>query len=71
MEWKPIESAPKDGSWFLGCMSGSHPETGNLFVPAVVHWCPVGGWTENDLENDATCWNLSHWMPLPAPPITD
>lgn len=72
-EWKPIETAPKDGTWIL------------VFEPSdyqpcvhVVRW-GVPEWSGGDLtwvtvalgpnpdtyEPDAT-----HWMPLPEPPAS-
>lgn len=67
MEWKPIETAPKDGSTLF--LHSSKPDD---------HGYPwgvlMGGW-------DGDKWDLSHWkgassdgfepehwMPLPAPP---
>lgn len=55
--WRPIESAPKDGSSVL------------LFVPS--YQC-VGSWL-NTIEGGEWCsgeWDVepTHWMPLPSPP---
>ena len=62
-EWKPIESAPKDGNWILAC--GDEGKT-----PVVVQWDgpPSDGkphWVDND-------WMLrphvKWWVPIPDPP---
>lgn len=61
-EWQPIETAPKDGTQFLGWDQG-------YFI--VVYWE-----IDDDVEEDQ-CWRISysgdlmfptHWMPLPEPP---
>jgi hypothetical protein len=66
-EWKPIESAPKDGTRVLLWLKGN----GNEHV--------IGRW-KPQYEGDAFPWygdagyesfkeNLvTHWQPLPAPP---
>jgi len=59
MEWKPIASAPRDGTEILL----GHPD-GSL---AVGWWGKFGvniGWTDGDY---LMSWP-SHWMPAPAPP---
>jgi hypothetical protein len=61
MEWKPIETAPKDGTPVLGYHTGKM---------TTVYW---GLWNEWQLvepgayaeEDD---WRPTHWMPLPEPP---
>ena len=66
-EWKPIETAPKDGRdiW--------------LFVPKEVPGQLVGYWSADDggfwqyreqLVADVAGWidGATHWMPLPSPP---
>ena len=61
--WRPIETAPKDGSEILL----AHPD-GSMVV---------GWWRENGLHGRASGWSdgddfamewPSHWMPLPAAP---
>ena len=59
--WRPIESAPKDGSLFCGWREGKRP--------ALVHW---SGWAAcwasegQKLEYPGT--EPTHWQPLPTPP---
>ena len=71
MIWQSIETAPRDGTWILGVMEGTHPRTGVPFYPAVVHYIEDIGWSEKESEEDETCWHLTHWMPLPPPPAND
>jgi hypothetical protein len=62
--WQPIETAPKDGTWILGwAQSDSTPyrvSWGRNHNGSMT-WCTssfsfVGGY-------------ITHWMPLPAPPL--
>jgi hypothetical protein len=61
--WRPIETAPKDGSEILL----AHPD-GSMVVG---WWCEnglhgrVSGWSDGD--DFAMTWP-SHWMPIPAAP---
>ncbi len=65
MEWQPIETAPKDGSVFLGFAT---KDDKNGF--AVIYF-------DEELEEfcDAVfaekLFYFTHWTPLPAPPMTD
>jgi len=70
--WRPIETAPKDGTPILAWR----------FYPVAVRWdasAPTYKWDavhlggslpfhDNGFE-DGDC-NLTHWMPLPTPPET-
>jgi hypothetical protein len=67
-EWKPIETAPKDGTWFLGW----RPTTIKQDQLDTYQWCekPLGDppfWINAADSND---WyeQPTHWMPLPEPP---
>ena len=58
MEWKPIETAPKDGTPILACDEGSYPY--------IVEWFEYGSgvW----IGADKMYWSPDYWMPLPSPP---
>lgn len=62
MEWKPIETAPKDGSSFLAVtkcnkmLVANYGHTGILFISHI----GAESWNEDNLP--------THWMPLPKPP---
>ncbi len=80
MEWQPIETAPKDGTWILAI--------NNRRNQAVIIWRDdafdegdpdrtrgEGGWIHPFTTGyRSTFWNggcgsvPTHWMPLPEPP---
>lgn len=71
--WQPIETAPKDGSHFLGC-DASRPYEGwwtfNQMPPIVAHWwdsIDEEGFYASFASSDVPL-RLTHWMPLPTPP---
>jgi hypothetical protein len=58
--WRPIETAPKDGTLILASWAGS------ALHPIISRWLKNGqAWTHpfNKPVNSPT-----HWLPLPAPP---
>ncbi len=62
-EWKPIDTAPKEGIILLGYLP--HPRLDRRVYEGRWHeeqntWTSVNGFL---LHSDAT-----HWQPLPAPP---
>lgn len=65
-EWKPIETAPRDGTKVLAWRNGAleilrwdHIKVG----PLMAGWWFVGDRAVVDRDAQPT-----HWMPLPAPP---
>lgn len=69
MEWQPIETAPKDGTWVL--VWGPPAEDSDDDGPAaVVRW--NGYFWEMDATDDRGEFSPpfceTHWMPLPEPP---
>lgn len=67
MEWQPIETAPKDGTWFLGVMAG--------YRPTLVRWFndrkrDIEGWQDDEAEDPISPrdWPLTHWLPFPELP---
>lgn len=61
--WRPIETAPRDGTWFLACIA----EPG-FTRPRVVHFGDA--YDLYPITESASCWSRAptHWMPLPEPP---
>lgn len=61
--WLPIESAPKDGQWFLGWSEsdGHHVARAGYSATWVsLCWCQSADGPEEI--------NPTHWQPLPTPP---
>lgn len=75
MNWQPIETAPKDGTWILLCKAtdaDGKPITGEsfgLFVQRAAWW-EVDGWVDYCamVRDPNVFFNPTHWMPLPEPP---
>ena len=80
MSWKPIDTAPKDGTEILVCRA-TNADGKPIHVEAFGIFCQVASWWSE--ENDGTGeWIVymsqplekpvhfkpTHWMPLPAPP---
>ena len=80
MDWQPIETAPKDGTWMLvACRWIRDPEEEGLG-----DWCRIVRWAADerykgfpwatmDPEGIAFGGTIkegvpTHWMPLPEPP---
>lgn len=83
--WRPIETAPKDGTEILACwpkrkLDDDECPTGEItgYARCVTVW--QGFWIEPDyleahgsfyFEDEAFAANPTHWMPLqPAPKVT-
>ena len=71
MEWRPIETAPRDGTridiW------GTNPDGSGCRV-ANVCWGPVADWMGRERADwqhyHVDAFTPTHWMPLPSPPET-
>ena len=67
MEWQPIETAPKDGRYILGCSASyyfPHPVVFAAYHPnAEGKHC----WRNAKIGGHKIT-GLTHWMPLPPPP---
>lgn len=63
--WQPIETAPKDGTWFLATEDGEVDLCAWHKTPHV----PLYGFHFHSCDpEDAEECHPTHWMPLPAPP---
>lgn len=77
-DWQPIETAPKDGSWFLicrACDGESSYEVGSYLPLTHPGYEKVEGGLYRKVETVLYEWTgfnnphlATHWMPLPAPP---
>jgi hypothetical protein len=67
--WRQIDTAPKDGTWFLAVQKNMG---GHWMVPDAVHWTYHGYWTHQNSDNpDRMYHQPTHWMPLPSPPSNE
>jgi hypothetical protein len=65
--WRPIETAPKDGTRILGWC---YDEVETLYWCESV-WVTAGGaWVSEEARSDTMEYLPTHWLPLPAPPRT-
>lgn len=63
MNWQPIDTAPKDGTWVL--LFGTPG-----VIPHVGRWLDEG-WRNSHYGEREPYWRfsgLTHWMPLPEAP---
>lgn len=69
-KWKPIETAPRDGTPILVYVGGSHDIEGGAII--TVTWCRRwrGQWVEGWVlcMGSAPKINPTHWTPLLGPP---
>jgi hypothetical protein len=70
VKWKPIESAPRDGTPIIVCYAPHY--TSNGFLPVAVRWRSFHPNAKGkELFRDsagAKVEHVTHWMPLPEPP---
>ena len=64
VEWMPIETAPKDGTFILAWCE-------RWRAPATLRWGKVRGFSSRGFVTEggvARGYLPTHWMPLPSPP---
>lgn len=64
-EWRPIETAPRDGTEILGAWR--YGNRSQWFIEPVEYSEWTEGWSISWDHDDV---NPSHWMPMPDPPDT-
>jgi len=68
--WRPIETAPRDGTHILAKGvrgEASPPTTVHWFGPADLPGLRAGGWYISVQQDEGPKVHPTHWMPLPAP----
>ena len=66
MNWKPIDTAPKDGTPILVIAVEDHLKTSN--IPAVARFVRDKWRTIDEGGDHYSYWPLTHWMELPTAP---
>lgn len=72
MDWQPIETAPKDGTAILA-YSADAAADGRPYPMLIVAWGMPWEWTifsEDGTTQTGTDYEPTHWMPLPAAPVS-
>jgi hypothetical protein len=70
LEWQPIESAPRDGGFFIaGRFTGEKRNQDGLQAVDRWHDRALDGY-EGLGKFNAAYWPATHWYPLPPPPPT-
>ncbi len=68
-EWKPIETAPRDGTRFLACFLKNRYEQIFPIAWSENVYDEGFGWTLDAGGSAVLMYDqLTHWMPLPPPP---
>jgi len=71
-KWRPIESAPKDGTHVL-LFWNDEVLTGHWWPRGKVQYGAKGNWTKDRFGLGSTAhWSApTHWQPLPKPPAEE
>lgn len=64
MQWRDIDTAPKDGSKFLGYVDGDV----RFVAWTKTSHVPLYGFCTVDEGWESSLCHPAHWMPLPEPP---
>ncbi len=76
--WLPINTAPRDGTWFLITDQDGRIEAGR-YNPVTYHaYEAVGDGLYRRIERDGYAWEgfsnfhrATHWLPVPPPPVSN
>ena len=81
MKWRPIETAPRDGTAVMLCWAidangnpidwTRDPRTAGVFVQVASWWEGENAWVVycSMVQDPSLHFDPTHWMPLPAPPL--
>lgn len=70
-QWKPISTAPKDGTWILIYQPASMWQSKRAARQAVIrvaYWHQPANLSHDGFWLGGHTYRPTHWMPLPAPP---
>lgn len=68
MKWRPIETAPRDGTSFIGISSYTLDANDNPILWQVSYVGDGSFGQFQSVHDGEPFWDLTHWMPLPPPP---
>ena len=66
-DWKPIDSAPKDGTYFIGFCNAYPDKMWNVSWNENNQYFSLGVYDDEDRDL-IIIYDLTHWHPLPEPP---
>lgn len=70
--WMPIESAPRDGAYFLACGRDDGEPDGDLHFAAAFWHEGLQQFREGSPHDEhSALLYLTYWQPLPPPPTTE
>ncbi|MFT6474683.1 MAG: hypothetical protein ACJAUS_002408 [Qipengyuania sp.] len=74
-DWQPIETAPKDGTEILACDGNDRSPDYSIVAWDKNLWVAMADGAraieaQGDLYTDYVQPWVTHWMPLPDPPVT-
>jgi hypothetical protein len=67
-KWQPIETAPRDGTPFL-CFTPDDDFSSQTGIDLIWYEPSIKTYTM-DGDNEVPFAGITHWMPLPEPPVT-
>lgn len=68
MEWQPIETAPKDGSWVVILVYEESADWCKDDYPNGVPYAEVSRYADEGYWQSDSIYSPTYWMPLPAAP---
>jgi len=69
-EWQPIETAPVGTRLlFWWRPIGDNNKYAEAVVIGSLPYPPTGQWWNDQAGRHQDIWHLTHWMPLPEPPV--
>ncbi len=75
MTWQPIETAPKDETWVILYFAEGCPWQAEANGMVFAFWSTGEDpdWYDSEAASNSLTehYKPTHWMPLPAPPVTE